>query len=126
MHAGNAASYHPGFPPMSEKGIPEAPSLRTAMRAHRKPFHFVRKGVMLLALGLFATAGALAVVQPPEKPLVYTERSVLPLPTIEVLGETATSDPFISETVIRRGDTLAALLQRLHVQESGLQAYLIQ
>ena len=111
---------------MSEKGIPDTPSLRTAMRAHRKPFHFVRKGLLLLALGLFGTAGALAVVQPPEKPVVYTEQSVLPLPEIEVLSEAATSDPFISETVIRRGDTLAALLQRLHVQESGLQTFLIQ
>ena len=111
---------------MSEKGIPEAPSLRTAMRAHRKPFHFVRKGVLLVALGLFATAGALAVVQPPEKPVVYTEQSVLPLPAIEVVSEAVSSDPFISETVIRRGDTLADLLQRLHVQEAGLQTFLIQ
>lgn len=111
---------------MSEKGIPDAPSLRTAMRTHRKPFHFVRKGVLLVALGLFATAGALAVVQPAEKPVVYTQQSVLPLPMIEVLAEPASSDPFISETVIRRGDTLADLLQRLHVQEAGLQSFLIQ
>ena len=111
---------------MSEKGIPETPSLREAMRAHRKPFHLFRKSVMLVALGLFAAAGALAVVQPPDKPIVYTAESVLPLPAIEVLSETAGSDPFISETVIRRGDTLAALLQRLHVQEAGLQAFLVQ
>lgn len=111
---------------MSEKGIPETPSLRTAMRAHRKPFHFVRRGLLLVALGLFGTAGALAVVQPAEKPVVYTEQSVLALPDIEVLSETAGSDPFIAETVIQRGDTLAALLQRLHVQEAGLQAFLVQ
>jgi len=111
---------------MSEKGIPETPSMRAAMRAHRKPFHFIRKGLLLAALGLFGTAGALAVVQPPEKPVVYTEQSVLALPKIEVLSETATSDPFISETVIRRGDTLADLLQRLHVQEAGLQAFLVK
>lgn len=111
---------------MSEKGNHDTPSLRTAMRFHRKPFHFVRKSLLLVALGLFGTAGALAVVQPPEKPPVYTEQSVLPLPEIEVLSEVATSDPFIGETVIRRGDTLAALLQRLHVQEAGLQAFLVQ
>ena len=111
---------------MSDKGFPETPSLRAAMRAHRKPFHFVRKGLLLVALGLFGTAGALAVVQPAEKPVVYTAQSVLPLPTIEVFSDTATSDPFISETVIRRGDTLADLLQRLHVQESGLLSFLIQ
>src|SRR5690606_11190506 len=67
-----------------------------------------------------------AVVQPPEKPVVYTEQSVLPLPAIEVVSEAVSSDPFISETVIRRGDTLADLLQRLHVQEAGLQTFLIQ
>lgn len=111
---------------MSEKGIPDTRSLRAAARAHRKPFHFVRKGLLLLALGLFGTAGALAVVQPPEKPVVYTEESVLPLPEIEVLSGATSSDPFISETVILRGDTLAALLQRLHVQEPGLQTFLIQ
>ena len=87
---------------MSEKGIPDTPSLRTAMRSHRKPFHFVRKGLLLVALGLFGTAGALAVVKPPEKPVVYTEQSVLPLPDIEVLSETAASDPFIAETVIQQ------------------------
>ena len=111
---------------MSEKGIPETPSMRLAARAHRKPFHFVRKGLLMLALGLFGTAGALAVVQPPEKPVVYTEHSVLPLPELGGVSDAVTSDPFISETVIRRGDTLAALLQRLHVQEPGLQAFLVQ
>ncbi len=111
---------------MSEQGIPDTLSMRAAARAHRKPFHFVRKSLFMVALGLFGTAGALAVVQPAEKPLIYTEQSVLPLPEIEVLADTAASDPFISETVIRRGDTLAALLQRLHVQEAGLQAFLIK
>ena len=111
---------------MSDKGIPETPSMRTTARAHRKPLHLLRRGLLLVALGLFGTAGALAVVQPPEKPIVYTERSVLDLPAIEALSDTATSDPFISETVIQRGDTLAALLQRLHINERGLQAFLVQ
>lgn len=111
---------------MSETGIPESPSMRVVARAHRKPFHFVRKALLLVSLGLFATAGALAVVQPTEKPEVLTARSVLPLPEIEVVSDTAASDPFISETIIQRGDTLAALLQRLHVQEAGLQAFLVQ
>src|SRR5690606_26075540 len=111
---------------MSDKGIPETPSMRTTARAHRKPLHLLRRGLLLVALGLFGTAGALAVVQPPGKPVVYTERSVLDLPAIEALSDTATSDPFISETVIQRGDTLAALLQRLHINERGLQAFLVQ
>src|SRR5690606_33719968 len=96
------------FSSMSDKGISEAPSMRLAARAHRKPSHLLRKGLLLIALGLFGTAGALAVVQPPEKPVVYTEQSVLALPKIEALSQNETSDPFISETVIQRGDTLAA------------------
>ncbi len=111
---------------MSEQGLHATPSMRDAARAHRKPFHFVRKSLFMVALGLFGTAGALAVVEPPQKPTVYTAESVLPLPEIDVLSETTTSDPFISETVIRRGDTLADLLQRLHVQEAGLQSFLVQ
>src|SRR5690606_7917070 len=100
------------FLPMSDKGTPDTPSMRAAERAHRKPFHFVRKSLLLVALGLFGTAGARAVVQPPEKPAVYTAKSVLPLPEMETLSEAVSADPFISETVIRRGDTLADLLQR--------------
>src|SRR5690606_663302 len=126
MLASNAASYHPGFVLMSEKWIPEAPSLRDAMRAHRKPLHFMRKGRLLVALGLFATAESRAVLEPLEKRAVHTEQSVLSLISTDVLCETASSVSFMSESVIRRGDTLAALLQRLHVQESGLQAFLIQ
>lgn len=111
---------------MSDQGTPDTPSMRAAERAHRKPFHFVRKSLLLVALGLFGTAGALAVVQPPEKPAVYTAKSVLPLPEMEALSEAVNTDPFISETVIRRGDTLADLLQRLQVQEAGLQAFLVK
>lgn len=111
---------------MSEKGISDQPSMRDVARAHRKPFHLIRKGLVLVSLGLFGAAGALAVVQPTEPPEIYTERSVLPLPEIETLTEVVASDPFISETVIQRGDTLAAILQRLHVSEAGLQAFLIQ
>jgi murein DD-endopeptidase MepM/ murein hydrolase activator NlpD len=36
------------------------------------------------------------------------------------------SVPFINETRIRRGDTLAAILQRLHISNDSLQAFLTQ
>jgi murein DD-endopeptidase MepM/ murein hydrolase activator NlpD len=111
---------------MTEKGTPDTPSMRAIARAHRKPFHLVRKTLLLVALGLFGTAGALAVVEPPEKPAAYTARSILELPELPSIDQVATSDPFISETVIQRGDTLAALLQRLNVHEPGLQAFLIK
>src|SRR3546814_15178479 len=48
----------------------------------------------------------------------------LPSPFPQALGDF--SAPFISETQIRRGDTLAALLQRLRIQERGLQPFLVQ
>ncbi|HWL28593.1 MAG TPA: M23 family peptidase, partial [Burkholderiaceae bacterium] len=82
---------------------------------------------MLVALGLFAGAAALAVVKPPEAPVVYQAHQALSLPDPfpQALGDFSTT-PFISETQIRRGDTLAALLQRLRIQEKGLQQFLVQ
>ncbi|WP_442598540.1 peptidoglycan DD-metalloendopeptidase family protein [Parapusillimonas sp. JC17] len=95
------------------------------VRANRR-HHVVRNGLVLIALGLFAGAAALAVVQPPEAPVVYQARQTLDLPDPAPQVSSLSSDPFISETQIRRGDTLAALLQRLRVQESGLQQFLVQ
>ncbi|NLY26169.1 MAG: M23 family metallopeptidase [Alcaligenaceae bacterium] len=110
---------------MFTQGNPSTPSYRTVVRA-RKPRHFIRNGLAFLALGLFAGAGALAVVQPPDTPVTFQARETLslanPLPEPVALADT----PYISETTIRRGDTLAALLQRLHVQEEGLQQFLVQ
>ena len=86
---------------------------------------------MLVALGLFAAAGALAVVQPITEtlpPPVYQARQVLDLPSpLPAFGESALADaPFIDETRIRSGDTLAAVLQRLNIQENNLQQFLVQ
>src|SRR5690606_26349569 len=110
---------------MFKKGIPYTPSYRDTLRAHRQ-HHFIRNGLTLIALGLFAGAAALAVVKPPEAPVVYQASKVLELPSPfpQPLGDF--SSPYISETHIRRGDTLAALLQRLRVQEAGLQQFLVQ
>lgn len=110
---------------MFQKGKTGTPSYRDILRAHRK-HHFLRNGMALLALGLFAGAAALAVVKPPEAPPVYeaSQSLALPTPFPQPLGDF--SSPFISETHIRRGDTLAALLQRLRVQEAGLQPFLVQ
>lgn len=111
---------------MFKKGTTVTPSYRDTLRAHRKPHHFIRNGLVLVALGLFAGAAALAVVQPTEAPIIYQAQQSLPLPT--PFPQTAL-DPdaaFLSETQIRRGDTLAALLQRLRVQEKGLQQFLVQ
>lgn len=110
---------------MSETGKPEAPSYREVLRTHRKR-HFFRNSLVLVALGLFAGAAALAVVKPPEAPPFYQARQTLTLPDNPTVLGTLASTPFISETQIRRGDTLAALLQRLRIQEPGLQQFLVQ
>lgn len=93
--------------------------------------HYITGGLVLVALGLFAAAGALAVVQPGPAfvpPPVYQARQVLDLPgPLPAFGEAvATDTPFIDETRIRSGDTLAAVLQRLNVQEANLQQFLVQ
>lgn len=110
---------------MFKQGKTGTPSYRNTLRANRR-HHFLRNSLVLLALGLFAGAAALAVVKPPEAPIVYQARQTLALPDPfpQALGDFST--PFISETQIRRGDTLAALLQRLRVQEPGLQQFLVQ
>jgi murein DD-endopeptidase MepM/ murein hydrolase activator NlpD len=110
---------------MFKTGKTGTPSYRDILRAHRTN-HFLRNGLVLVALGLFAGAAALAVVKPPETPPVYqaSQNLALPSPFPQPLGDY--SSPFISETQIRRGDTLAALLQRLRVQERGLQPFLVQ
>jgi murein DD-endopeptidase MepM/ murein hydrolase activator NlpD len=110
---------------MFKKGNIGNPSYRDMVRANRRN-HVVRNGLVLIALGLFAGAGALAVVQPPETPVVYQARQTLDLPAPAPQVSNLTPDPYISETQIRRGDTLAALLQRLRVQEPGLQQFLVQ
>lgn len=110
---------------MFNQGKTTHPSHRHNVRT-RKPHHYIRNGLALILMGLFAGAGALAVVQPSEAPITYQARETLLLanPVPDIVA--ATDAPFISETTIRRGDTLAALLQRLHVQEEGLQQFLVQ
>lgn len=110
---------------MFKKGTTGTPSYRNTLRANRSR-HLIRNGLVLVALGLFAGAAALAVVKPPEAPPVYQAQQALSLPDPfpQALGDFST--PFISETQIRRGDTLAALLQRLRIQEKGLQQFLVQ
>jgi len=96
-------------------------------RSHR----IFRKTLFLLATGMFATAAALAVVQPQSDEALPTPlpmREVLPLP--DGLAADATTDdhdaanPFVHVTHILSGDTLAVLLQRVHVDEQGLLAFL--
>lgn len=96
----------------------------TPQHTSPKKSHAVTKTLLVLAFGLFAGAAAIAVVQPTEEPTVYQAIQALELPAgVTPLG-LANTEPYIQETRIRRGDTLAALLQRLQVASPGLQAFL--
>jgi len=121
-------------------------------RAHPRPraHRMFRNTLLILAAGMFATAAALAVVQPSSSddalPAPFQMREVLSLPdTVSGIsadalaaGEDAAMgdapgvpqttlsapQPFVQMTRILRGDTLAVLLQRLQVSETGLLAFL--
>lgn len=113
---------------MHTKDTRDTPTYREILRARQPRRHLLRNGFVLVGLALFVTAAALAVVAPPETPVTYQayERLSLPEPFPQPLGyQQPSSAPFVSETQIRRGDTLAALLQRLHVHEDGLQSFLV-
>lgn len=114
---------------MQSQGSIENPSYRELLRTRYRKRHLLRNSLTSVALVFFATAAALAVVAPPDTPIIYQAQQKLPLPEsfLEPLGSTeADTSPYISEIRIRRGDTLAALLQRLNVQEPGLQQFLVQ
>jgi len=106
--------------------------LDDAARARPHSYRFFRNTLLMLAAGMFVTAAALAVVQPrsddvPPEPLPM--RTVLPLPddfaaAVATDAAATASDPFVQITRILRGDTLAVLLDRLHVQEKGLLVFL--
>ena len=95
---------------------------RTTSRATR----LVQKGLLFVALGLFAGAAAVAVKPPApsNEPVIFQARTTLDLPHSFDSLSNSFSEPFISETRIRRGDTLAALLQRLDIRAEGLQQFL--
>lgn len=84
----------------------------------------ITRSLLFAAGGLFLTAAALAVVQPsaPPEP-VFQARQTLDLPPLNAqTGHDAA--PYIASTRIRRGDTVADLLNRLGVDEDGLLAFL--
>jgi len=87
----------------------------------------VRQALIATALGLFAAAAAIGMVKPaedvlPPKRLLH---EVLPvaLPPHPVT-QASNALPFVTETRIRPGDTLAAILARLDVSTPGLQRFL--
>jgi murein DD-endopeptidase MepM/ murein hydrolase activator NlpD len=85
--------------------------------------------LLVLALGLFVGAAALGMVQQqpqPELPPLRQISTDLPLQFGQVEVSLQDTAPFVSETRIRRGDTLATVLQRLDLDDSKLLAFLTQ
>ncbi|MBV6305423.1 M23 family metallopeptidase [Candidimonas humi] len=113
---------------MFEKGTLFHPSKAEAHSAHHSRFLYIRNGFVCLTLGLFVAAAALAVVKPGDTdtamPLVHAVRRTLALPEPFPAPSAKFDQPFVNQTQIRAGDTLAALLQRLRVREPGLQKFL--
>ncbi|MDN5842771.1 MAG: M23 family metallopeptidase [Alcaligenaceae bacterium] len=97
---------------------------------HHEPHparHRFTRSLLIAATGLFITAAALAVVKPTEPPqTIFQARQTLDLTPSHALPTSESDAPFIAEAQIRRGDTVAALLQRLNVHEKGLLPFLIQ
>jgi len=96
----------------------------------------LQRTVLAAAVALFGTAAAIGMVPPDDASDLPARRTVssivpltfeLPATDIEAVPATAPDieeDIYISETRIRSGDTLAALLARLEINEPGLQQFL--
>lgn len=87
----------------------------------------VRRTLVVTSLGLFAGAAALGMVQQPDRtelPPLRLINSELPLAPDQVQVSATASAPYISETRIRSGDTLASVLQRLDIDDGKLQTFL--
>lgn len=87
----------------------------------------IRRTLVVTALGLFAGAAALGMVQQPdhtELPPLRLVDSPMPLSAEQMQVSAATDAPYINETRIRRGDTLATVLQRLDIDNPRLQSFL--
>jgi len=87
----------------------------------------LRRTLLVSAFALFAGAAALGMVRQPEHadlPPPHMIDSPLPLSANQIQVSATGDAPYINETRIRRGDTLATVLQRLGVDSPGLQTFL--
>ena len=93
-----------------------------AHQPHRR--RHLTRSLLFAAGGLFLTAAALAVVKPgPQPDPVFQARQTLDLPPLDTHTDEDTQ-PYIASTRIRRGDTVADILNRLGVRADGLLAFL--
>ncbi|WP_236844636.1 M23 family metallopeptidase [Bordetella sp. 15P40C-2] len=89
---------------------------------------WIRRTLLVTTVGLFAGAAALGMVQQPDHAKLPESRqiqTVLSLGADQLrVSEASAEAPYVSETRIRSGDTLATVLQRLDVDAPGLQRFL--
>lgn len=100
----------------------------TAPQTSGRGATLLRRTLIACAAGFFAAAAALGMAPRDEPPLPVQHLVTRPLPLEPgdmQIGSTGTA-PFVSETRIRRGDTLAAVLQRLDAYDPRLLAFLTQ
>lgn len=100
----------------------------TAPQTSGRGATLLRRTLIACAAGFFAAAAALGMVprDEPPAPVQHLITRPLPLKPGDIQVGRAGSAPFISETRIRRGDTLAAVLQRLDAYDPKLLAFLTQ
>ncbi|VFR17236.1 FIG00431779: hypothetical protein [plant metagenome] len=97
----------------------------------RRPYRRLRVTLLASAVGLFGAAAALGMVQPSSQESLPPLRQVQDIitlvpPAAEPAPAVAAAEdaPYVNETRIRRGDTLAAVLARLNIDAPGLQGFL--
>lgn len=88
----------------------------------------LRRTLIACAVGFFAAAAALGMVptDTPPAPIQHLVTRPLPLGPGDIQVGSSGTAPYINETRIRRGDTLAAVLQRLDAYDPKLLAFLTQ
>ncbi|MEI2418479.1 peptidoglycan DD-metalloendopeptidase family protein [Orrella sp. JC864] len=106
-----------------------APGTATLSTGPSRRMRVLRRSMLVAAFGLFGAAAALGMVQTDPHEALPPLRQVqdiitLPPESLEASAPAADDTPYVHETRIRQGDTLASVLARLDVDAPGLQRFL--
>jgi murein DD-endopeptidase MepM/ murein hydrolase activator NlpD len=115
-----------GLPKHNTPSNATSPATRAAS-PETSPSHWIRNTILTCAVGLFGAAAALGMVQNGNSfdlPATSRVKTVLALNSNDVQVSAPAAGMYFSETRIRPGDTLAAVLQRLDLDVPGLQTFL--
>lgn len=110
------------------RSLPQQLAARyAAVTASARQPGWVRRTILVTALALFGAAAALGMVQQPDHtalPPMRQIENILSLQASQLEVSASQQAPYIAETRIRAGDTLAAILQRLDLDSPDLQKFL--